>query len=321
MGGIVRRPLRTTCSTTAGEASTRTQILIYSLLLFAVTLLLIPFGAASYFYFASAVVLGAGFITLAVRLWLKGTSSAAANLFRYSLVYLALLFAAVAVAFAVTARRRPVAELAVDRDSPEPFLDALKTGARAMRGSSAIVVSVALVLVAYFTFGAAEVLLLVAATDQLDMGRGGYGALNAAYGIGAVAALTFVNRAAGTGRTTELLGLGVLLAGLPDALSLSWALALEHSPDGLRVVAGSADAPAPTPFTTVATVAPLPDPTTGCVRPRCRRPPRPERLPRGTRNPPRPPRGPRPPPGRRSAAAALQPRYRRDARVSADSAG
>jgi protoheme IX farnesyltransferase len=81
----------------AGEASTRTQILIYSLLLFAVTLLLIPFGAASYFYFASAVVLGAGFITLAVRLWLKGTSSAAASLFRYSLVYLALLFAAVAV--------------------------------------------------------------------------------------------------------------------------------------------------------------------------------------------------------------------------------
>jgi protoheme IX farnesyltransferase len=81
----------------AGEASTRTQILIYSLLLFAVTLLLIPFGAASYFYFASAVVLGAGFIALAVRLWMQGTSSAAANLFRYSLVYLALLFAAVAV--------------------------------------------------------------------------------------------------------------------------------------------------------------------------------------------------------------------------------
>jgi MFS family permease len=130
----------------------------------------------------------------------------------------AAAFAAVAVAFGVTARRRPVAELAVDRDSPEPFLDALKTGARAIRGSSAIVVSVALVLVAYFTFGAAEVLLLVAATDQLDMGRGGYGALNAAYGIGAVAALTFVNRAAGTGRTTELLGLGVLLAGLPLAL-------------------------------------------------------------------------------------------------------
>ncbi|HET9201221.1 MAG TPA: heme o synthase [Dehalococcoidia bacterium] len=81
----------------AGEASTRTQILIYSLLLFAVTLLLIPFGAASYFYFGSALVLGAGFIGLAFRLWRVGTSSAAASLFRYSLIYLALLFAAVAV--------------------------------------------------------------------------------------------------------------------------------------------------------------------------------------------------------------------------------
>ena len=81
----------------AGEASTRTQILVYSVLLLAVTLLLIPFGAASYFYLGSALVLGVGFVSLAFRLWRSGTATAAAHLFRYSLVYLALLFAAVAV--------------------------------------------------------------------------------------------------------------------------------------------------------------------------------------------------------------------------------
>jgi protoheme IX farnesyltransferase len=81
----------------AGEASTRTQILIYSVILLGVSLLLIPFGTASYFYFASATLLGIGFVALAFRLWRAGTARAAARLFRYSLIYLALLFAAVAV--------------------------------------------------------------------------------------------------------------------------------------------------------------------------------------------------------------------------------
>jgi heme o synthase len=85
----------------AGEASTRRQIVVYSVLLLAVTLLLIPFGAASYFYLCSALLLGAGFLWYAVRLERDATSQAARRLFRYSLLYLALLFLAVAVDTAI----------------------------------------------------------------------------------------------------------------------------------------------------------------------------------------------------------------------------
>ncbi|MEX2237594.1 MAG: heme o synthase [Dehalococcoidia bacterium] len=85
----------------AGEASTRVQILLYSLLLFGVALLLVPFGAASYFYLGSALLLGLGFVWFAFRLWRRGTARAAQRLFRYSLVYLALLFVAVAVDTAI----------------------------------------------------------------------------------------------------------------------------------------------------------------------------------------------------------------------------
>jgi MFS family permease len=123
-----------------------------------------------------------------------------------------------ATAFGIAALRRPLVDLALDRGPPEPFFAAFATGVRTIRGSSAIVVPLALVLVAYFVYGAADVLLLVAASDQLDMGRGGYGALTAAMGVGAFAALVVVNRAAATQRTTALLSLGVLAAGIPLAL-------------------------------------------------------------------------------------------------------
>ncbi|MPZ24236.1 MAG: protoheme IX farnesyltransferase [Dehalococcoidia bacterium] len=81
----------------AGEASTRRQILVYAFILVALTLLLLPFADVSYFYLGSALTLGAIFIYLSYRLWRAPTRRAAQGLFAYSLVYLALLFTAVAV--------------------------------------------------------------------------------------------------------------------------------------------------------------------------------------------------------------------------------
>ncbi len=80
----------------AGEEETRRQILLYSLVLVAVTLLLYPLGAMGLLYAVSAVVLGACFLALALQVRRTRTVAAAVRLFAYSLLYLALLFAAMA---------------------------------------------------------------------------------------------------------------------------------------------------------------------------------------------------------------------------------
>jgi protoheme IX farnesyltransferase len=81
----------------AGEQATRRQILLYSLLLVAVTLAFAPIGKMGLIYIGSAIVLGAGFVAYATRLWRSGTTRNAMGLFRFSILYLALLFAAMAV--------------------------------------------------------------------------------------------------------------------------------------------------------------------------------------------------------------------------------
>ncbi len=77
-----------------GERETRKQILLYSLLLYAVTQL--PFCAGGFggIYLASSVTLGAVFIFGAVRLYRRADRRSALWLYLYSLAYLALLFAA-----------------------------------------------------------------------------------------------------------------------------------------------------------------------------------------------------------------------------------
>jgi protoheme IX farnesyltransferase len=77
-----------------GERETRRQIVLYSVALVAVSLLLVPFGGAGWLYIASALVLGAGFVWLALRLWFDATPRRSMSLFLYSLAYLALLFVA-----------------------------------------------------------------------------------------------------------------------------------------------------------------------------------------------------------------------------------
>jgi heme o synthase len=80
-----------------GEAETRRQILLYSVLLYGVTQL--PFCAGGFggTYLACSVVLGAVFIAGAVVLLRRADRRSALRLYLYSLAYLAALFAAMVV--------------------------------------------------------------------------------------------------------------------------------------------------------------------------------------------------------------------------------
>src|SRR3954471_20306242 len=78
-----------------GEDETRRQILLYSVLLYAVTQL--PFcggGGLEGIYLAASLMLGVVFIGLAVALLRAATRKAALRLYLFSLLYLALLFVA-----------------------------------------------------------------------------------------------------------------------------------------------------------------------------------------------------------------------------------
>jgi protoheme IX farnesyltransferase len=81
-----------------GPASTTRQILLYTFALTAVTLGAGIAGVFSPLYLAAAALLDAVFIVLALRLWRESTGRRAALLFHYSLLYLALLFVALAAA-------------------------------------------------------------------------------------------------------------------------------------------------------------------------------------------------------------------------------
>jgi protoheme IX farnesyltransferase len=81
-----------------GEVETARQIVLYTIALIAVSLLLLPAAGMGWIYFAAAVVLGGAFLRSALLLRADaGSGRAAIGLFRYSISYLTLLFAAVAV--------------------------------------------------------------------------------------------------------------------------------------------------------------------------------------------------------------------------------
>ncbi|MDQ2934769.1 MAG: heme o synthase [Chloroflexota bacterium] len=81
-----------------GEAETARQIVLYSFLLVGVSLLLWPTAGMGLIYVAAAVGLGTLFMVYALRLRHDAADGRAAiNLFRYSISYLTLLFAAVAL--------------------------------------------------------------------------------------------------------------------------------------------------------------------------------------------------------------------------------
>jgi heme o synthase len=82
---------------THGKRYTRLQVLLYTLILFAVSLLPYVIRMSGLPYLAAAVVLGGIFIVYAWRIHAAYTDALAQKTFRYSIAYLAALFAALLV--------------------------------------------------------------------------------------------------------------------------------------------------------------------------------------------------------------------------------
>ena len=79
---------------THGAKFTRLHVLLYTIILFACTLLPFATGMSGLPYLLAAVVLGCVFLNYAVRIYLDYSDQLAQKTFRFSILYLALLFAA-----------------------------------------------------------------------------------------------------------------------------------------------------------------------------------------------------------------------------------
>ncbi len=79
---------------THGSEFTRLQILLYTFVLFAACLLPFVYGMSSWLYLVVAVVLGVGFCVYAWHLWREYSDELARRTFRFSLIHLSVLFAA-----------------------------------------------------------------------------------------------------------------------------------------------------------------------------------------------------------------------------------
>ena len=82
---------------THGNEFTRLQVLLYTLVLFAACLMPFIYGMSSWLYLGVAVVLSAGFIGYAFALWRHYSDALARKTFRFSLIHLSGLFAALLV--------------------------------------------------------------------------------------------------------------------------------------------------------------------------------------------------------------------------------
>src|SRR6201996_6486085 len=82
---------------THGERFTGLHIFLYTIVLFGVTLLPYATRMSGIVYLASAVVLGAIYLGYAWKLWRRYSDALARSAFRFSIVYLSLLFAALLV--------------------------------------------------------------------------------------------------------------------------------------------------------------------------------------------------------------------------------
>jgi protoheme IX farnesyltransferase len=79
---------------THGNEFTRLQILLYTIVLMASCLMPFVYGMSSWLYLAVAVVLSIGFIGYAVALYREYSDELARKTFRFSLIHLSALFAA-----------------------------------------------------------------------------------------------------------------------------------------------------------------------------------------------------------------------------------
>jgi len=82
---------------THGHRFTRLYVLLYTLILFGSALLPFAYGMSGWIYLAAALALNGVFVAYAVRLYISYSDALARRTFRYSIVYLALLFAALLV--------------------------------------------------------------------------------------------------------------------------------------------------------------------------------------------------------------------------------
>ena len=82
---------------THGSEFTRLQILLYTFVLFAACLMPFMMRMSGWFYLISAVVLGIGFSGYAFALWRDYSDALARKTFRFSLIHLSLLFAALLI--------------------------------------------------------------------------------------------------------------------------------------------------------------------------------------------------------------------------------
>jgi protoheme IX farnesyltransferase len=82
---------------THGRKYTQLHVLLYTLILFACSLLPFAYGMSGWPYLAAAVVLDGIFIAYAVGLYARYSDALARRTFRYSIVYLSLIFAALLV--------------------------------------------------------------------------------------------------------------------------------------------------------------------------------------------------------------------------------
>ena len=76
---------------------TAVEIMAYTVVMVALTLVLAPVAHLGPLYVVSAAVLGAGFVAMAARMWKRATPKASMQLFSYSITYLTLLFVMMAV--------------------------------------------------------------------------------------------------------------------------------------------------------------------------------------------------------------------------------
>jgi len=82
---------------THGERITKIHILVYTAILVQISVIPSVSGMSSVFYLAAAVTLGAGFMYWSIKLMRKPEPSTAMDTFKYSIVYLALLFIALVI--------------------------------------------------------------------------------------------------------------------------------------------------------------------------------------------------------------------------------
>jgi protoheme IX farnesyltransferase len=80
-----------------GEPETRKQIVLYSLLLIAITIIPFSLQVLGWLYLIGAVLLGGRFLQLAIQLWRDPSKATARKLYLYSNAYLAMIFLAMVV--------------------------------------------------------------------------------------------------------------------------------------------------------------------------------------------------------------------------------